>query len=328
MGNVGLTTWQLRSIMIPSWFSSPIDNAWAALSIGQRSRIDNRCMASVHESNHFTAPMRPKSRQRSAWHTNGEARRVLNYLWILVIGVFGWMIGIIVAVQRTASLCDEHTSADGSSYTCTSFAGTSWSLLPDTGGTSSLVQINSILGDSGYGLDTGFFLAFILILAFQSVLTMGLHCAELLMNLSRDEDIWRETYTAQGYKPRNGLLIMLRSWKPSLLLLLKPIVHWLFGLGMAFYYGWGVFMRPAQVLYLLIFIIGLAFLGAFVSTTRPQGPQPAAFGHVQTLVDLTDVWTEHLYWGHKGRGDNGICHAGTADTELERIIMAEDYAAS
>ena len=132
------------------------------------------------------------------------------------VGLTTWqlrMIGIIVAVQRTASLCDEKSDADGTVYLCNSFAGTSWSLLPDTGGPSSLVMINSVLGDSGYGTNTGFFLAFILILAFQSVLTMGLHCAELLVNLSRDEDIWRETYTAQVYKTRNGLLIMLRSWK-------------------------------------------------------------------------------------------------------------------
>lgn len=42
---------------------------------------------------------------------------------------------------------------------------------------------------------------------------------------------------------------------------------------------------------------------------HPRGPQPVAFGHVQTLADLVDVWTPTMWWGHK---DNmkPVCHAG------------------
>ena len=158
-------------------------------------------------------------------------------------------------------------------------------------------------------------------------MTMGLHCAELLVNLSRDEDTWCETYTAKGYVSRNALFDVLRSWKTVLLLVLKPVVHWLFGLGITFYFDWGIFMRQPQILYMSIAIIVLAVFGTFLCFKRPKGPQPATFGHVQTLVNLVDDWNENMFWGHKGCDTNGICHAGTAHSELGKIMMTEVHAA-
>lgn len=85
-------------------------------------------------------------------------------------------------------------------------------------------------------------------------------------------------------------------------------------------------MRPPQLLYLSLTTIALAKLGTSVCFIRPKGPQPATFGDVQTLTNLIDLWSEHMFWGHKGRGADGICHAGTADVKPEQIIMAEEYA--
>lgn len=208
-------------------------------------------------------------------------------------------------------------------------------MLPDTGGITSFAQINPV-NSSPTSNDTytsfvgGKFvstLAFLIILAIQSVMTMGLHCAELLVNLSRDEDTWCETYTAKGYVSRNALFDVLRSWKAVLLLVLKPVVYWLFGLGITFYFDWGIFMRQPQILYMSIAIIVLAVFGTFLCFKRPKGPQPATFGHVQTLVNLIDDWNENMFWGHKGCDTNGICHAGTAHSQLGKITMTEVYAA-
>lgn len=181
--------------------------------------------------------------------------------------------------------------------------------------------------DAAVRFNPGLALTFLLTMAFQSILTMGLHCTELLVNMSRDEDIWRETTIRHGYIPRNALVIIIRSWKNIILLILKPIVHWLFSLGMTFYYSAGIFMRPPQLLYLSIALVVLAGLGTFVCLTKPKGPQPAAFGHVQTLANLIDEWSEPLFWGSKGRGVRGICHAGTSSSPLKEIDLAEVYAA-
>lgn len=46
-----------------------------------------------------------------------------------------------------------------------------------------------------------------------------------------------------------------------------------------------------------------------IATRRPRGPQPAAYGHFQTLANLVDEWHPVMYWGHKV-GGVPICHAG------------------
>jgi len=47
----------------------------------------------------------------------------------------------------------------------------------------------------------------------------------------------------------------------------------------------------------------------FAALRRPCGPQPAAYGHLQTLANLVDEWSPVMWWGHK---EDGIpyCHAG------------------
>ncbi|KAJ8581878.1 hypothetical protein M405DRAFT_923313, partial [Rhizopogon salebrosus TDB-379] len=45
------------------------------------------------------------------------------------------------------------------------------------------------------------------------------------------------------------------------------------------------------------------------ATNRRDGPQPAAYGHLQTLANLVDEWSPVMWWGHK---EDGVpyCHAG------------------
>ncbi|KAJ8585468.1 hypothetical protein M405DRAFT_408540 [Rhizopogon salebrosus TDB-379] len=53
-----------------------------------------------------------------------------------------------------------------------------------------------------------------------------------------------------------------------------------------------------------------------VALFRPHGPQPAAYGHLQTLANLVDEWS----WGHK---EDGIpyCHAETSNYPLPPVKM-------
>ena len=56
-----------------------------------------------------------------------------------------------------------------------------------------------------------------------------------------------------------------------------------------------------------LFIFACSF--TVVALYRPHGPQPAAYGHLQTLANLVDEWSPVMWWGHK---EDGIpyCHAG------------------
>ena len=81
----------------------------------------------------------------------------------------------------------------------------------------------------------------------QATVTLGLDFCELV-NLSRDEDIWRAATSKHGIKPaRNPLLVAISSWQSLGLLVAKPIIHWLFGRSMAIVGGDGVIIHPKEV---------------------------------------------------------------------------------
>jgi hypothetical protein len=68
--------------------------------------------------------------------------------------------------------------------------------------------------------------------------------------------------------------------------------------------------RPRkQILYLAMALIVFAFACTCIVARCPRGPQPAAYGHLQTLANLVDEWSPTMWWGHKYE-DTEIFHAG------------------
>jgi hypothetical protein len=87
-------------------------------------------------------------------------------------------------------------------------------------------------------------------------------------------------------------------------------------------------MNIPQILYLTGALALLALFATRIALARPKGPQPATYGHLQTLVDLVDEWPffdGKLYWGHKGVGRDGIGHAGTASIGLKAVKHSISY---
>lgn len=78
-----------------------------------------------------------------------------------------------------------------------------------------------------------------------------------------------------------------------------------------------------------IFITALAIFATHLLERKPKGPQPAAWGHFQTLTDLIDDRglnpAGKLWWGNKGFLDDGIRHAGTSmrKEDLGDIMMMD-----
>ena len=323
-GAGAISVWQISRVHVPTWSSDPIASAWASVVTEQRSRVEGRCLMSVHEAKHGSCAQQPKAQQKAAWAASKEVRRVLIYLWLVAVFAIVFFGAIFAAVKHSYASCD-HAGV------CNANLGPSWSLLPDAARTS-FVRIDTFTSQWGKFNPTGSVAAgltplFLLILIVQSVLTIGLHCAELLVNMSRDEYTWREAYTKKGFESRNSVVTVLTSPKSLLLLALKPFIHWLYGLGVTIYYGWGLFIRPPQLLYLFISVVFLASFVTWLCFAKPKGPQPATFGHIQTLVDLVDEYGNHLYWGHKSDGGGDVAHAGTAVEPLPPIIETEWYAA-
>ncbi|KZP21082.1 hypothetical protein FIBSPDRAFT_826226 [Athelia psychrophila] len=160
----------------------------------------------------------------------------------------------------------------------------------------------------------------------NGALTFGLHCAELNVNIIRDEWQWRRATTSSGMEmSRNPLVSVLGSWPNALLLAAKPTLHWLFGIAMnargtadpeqPSLLTIKIVNRPIQIWNLAVALIIVATFMTFLAFYRPRGLQPATFGHIQTLADVIDVWEPRIWWGYKvTNGSTG--HAGTSDWPL------------
>ncbi|KAG8874631.1 hypothetical protein FRB97_005772 [Tulasnella sp. 331] len=131
---------------------------------------------------------------------------------------------------------------------------------------------------SWYGVTPpgGLLWASLLSATIQSFVTIGLHCCELVTTLARDEMVWRAASSEKGARPsRNPLMTLMGSWESCGLLVLKPVIHWLFGLSvfMAVGLGWevnslGMWFLTAGMIFVAVFI-------TVIARHRPTGPQPA-----------------------------------------------------
>lgn len=368
------------AVSSPTWSQSPIDTAAACAAVAAINTVPNRCLRSVHDEEHDSSPVAPVSRQRPAYTTHKEARVVLLCIWVTVALALLWG-GVLIAV------INNFKSVDGVYY------GHSWAFFParpnsqdladavfegiDTSGTMTLTVPWNVIGQyerqgtaTPYVSFPSFCWAFALICLLQTVMTVSLHCAELLVNVVRDEKTWRRAGRGPGVsksslglsrKPMNALHALLVSVPALTLFLYKPVLHWIFSLAVSAYFSVGLVMRPPQIIYLSL---GAALLALFVSALafwQPKGPQPATFGHLQTLVNLIDEWPEegeHMFWGRKAGGNTknswgeeealkarsrtasrevigmsplgakGVAHAGTSAINLDDVRFNELYMGS
>lgn len=261
-----------------------------------------------------STPSLPHHRQKSAFAAHKDIRRVYWLLWALFVFGVLWTISLATGIYMR--------SKQDTCQLCGAYSGTGWWPIPDLGGLSpfATVQRNTQIDP----IDPS---CLMLVFVFQATLTLGLHCAELLVNVSRDEDTWRTTYTQAGYNGSyESILAAAKSWKTIVLTLAKPFIHWLYGLGVTFILGNSLIMRPAQLMYMTLAFLALAGFGTYIAKTRPKGPQPVSYGQVQTIINLVDEWHSDLHWGHKSEDAvTGICHAGTSDKALPAIKLDREY---
>lgn len=302
---------------VPTWSSNPVDIAAACLATAPARMVEpSRGMLSVHfvqTSEHATLP---STRQKSMYGACKEVRRVLWFLWTMVILILLW--GVIIYVESSGS-CDNliapTTSLSGFdtyNHAC------SWSLLPNEYSYALYLSYHVALQLS----PSDFAWVFFFISSVQALLTLSLHCAELIVNCSRDEVTWRKTSSKDGLsRNRSAIPAVLTSWQAMSLFCLKFALHWVYGLAMSPQSEYGLIFRAVDIFYLAIGVAALATFGTAIVLWPPKGPQPATFGHIQRLVHLIDEWPEKgesVYWGHKSIVD-GFGHAGTSSRPLPQL---------
>ena len=122
--------------------------------------------------------------------------------------------------------------------------------------------------DSAFQID----LKFVVMLIVQTPITIDLHCAEIIINITRDEDVWGRACTIKGTKPRNAFIAVVSNWQSMAHLCSKVVNHWLFGLAMTFVLEYGIVFRLPQTLYLLtlpVLVVALATYFCFKQRTEP-----------------------------------------------------------
>ncbi|KZP21091.1 hypothetical protein FIBSPDRAFT_931911 [Athelia psychrophila] len=303
-----IATYSVSGIKILTWSSSPFDTTTALLRNGLITRRTGRSMHTVVDTDDALPPTRRQ--QPTAWQSHPVVWKVVIGLWLLCFACIVWG-GWVYAVWLISP-------SDGTTDYATALGP--WTLFP-TNGTTGYAYSYGV--DPVRGIGTAWPTIFGLFIAFQGALTFCLHCAELNVNIIRDEWQWRRATTTSGMEmSRNPLISVLGSWPNVLLLVAKPTLHWLFGLAMnarakadpldSILLTINIVNQIWNLAIALIVVtIGMSFLAFY----RPRGLQPVTFGHIQTLADVIDVWAPRIWWGYKVTNES-IGHAGTSDWPL------------
>lgn len=291
------------SALIPSWSSNPLNTVLVTMHLRATAHRQTRCMLSVHDRYAPSVSTMPLPRQLCLHRAYAPVRSVTRILWVLLSATLIWSI-VILALSLSPR-------ADSKSREIIIYGVG----VPD-------LQLN---------------LSAILMIVFcQAGVTLGLHIAELIVNISRDEAAWRRATTTKGARISQGMLGSAKaaflSWETVVLFTIKAVAHWLFGISVGLKAGQMV-MNWQGLFPLSALMFVLAAFATFLTRRKSSGSQPAAFGHLQTLCDLIDAWPERveqaMYWGDKSEdGKMGLRHAGTSMKALKAVLPDQMYAGS
>ncbi|KAG0696723.1 hypothetical protein DFH29DRAFT_1004319 [Suillus ampliporus] len=307
----------LRGAKILTWSSSPFDLTAALVHHTQLTPVSFQCMRGVSDLDVDGGPVKPLETQPSAWQAHPSIRKVVISLWGLVVACAGWAALIMYIWHKNyrANFPPMMTPH-------------SWSFFT--------VPPNYVSFFFPSGNVQRWILGFVFLAIIQGPLTLGLYCLELIANVVRDERQWRCATGRKGLRTAtNPLKLFFTDLRCLVLFFAKPLLHWMFGISFGLYsfaYNGSVgelliTMGTAPIWNLCIALFILACFFTLVALRRPRGPQPATYGHLQTLANLVDEWSPVMWWGHK---EDGIpyCHAGTSDHSLPDVKMDCIYAGS
>jgi hypothetical protein len=91
----------MRAAKILTWSSSSLDLTAALVYHAQLTPIFLRCMRSVSDFDMNEGPARPSETQPSAWHAHPSIRKVIMFLWGLIIACAG---GVLSSCSSTITM--------------------------------------------------------------------------------------------------------------------------------------------------------------------------------------------------------------------------------
>ncbi|PVF91712.1 hypothetical protein CPB86DRAFT_791859 [Serendipita vermifera] len=329
----------LHETHVKTWNTNCLATAEALMDQGLEIQAGN-CMRSVGDDRE-SGPLLPLRRQISAWSAHPQVRWVLLGCWFPVI-FCATTAGVGTHIWRM-------------SYGWSASLG-GWSIVHPDAWSRYLPRSSWIIWWNHTNTSTSglYALSLFAVMPAQLPIIIGLHCAELIVTLYRDEEQWRVASTARGtQKDTDSVRNVLYSLPSLFLFFCKPALNWLFGQALSTSPSIWIHF-PIQTFNLTGGFLLFTLFITYLAVRRPNGPQPCAYGHCQTLVNLIDEWHPKMYWGHKSpikeeeeEGENGvgeggpgegaageggegevevICHAGTSSQPLKHIQIDKRYA--
>jgi hypothetical protein len=352
LGQLAIAVWCLHSTAssIPTWGSNALNTALASLHSNLQRR-PGRCMLSVDQGSLSRVPTLPRKRQSCMLKNTPTIRWILGFIWSWVGLVAIWIVVVILFGKR-------YHDPD-----------TTWHFMLDWNVDKGADNVND-LNDVTLGMDISdsvtplqqLVLGILFVFAVQGLQTMSLHCTELLVNMWRDESVWRASYVQKhnrrkhfekpsGARLKTGIISSAVFSGPYMILfVMKALLHWLLGqsLSPSVYVipisdkdlptfvtnspevtGLAFSQLGFEMLYfrLIIYTITGIVFGLFTTILalwQPTGPQPVTWGHLQTLADLIDDWTVDED-GNLWWGDKGMNDEGIrhAGTSSKKTNLGE-----
>jgi hypothetical protein len=300
-------------------------------------------MMAVSEKQDASVAKTPQRRQNRLCRSIETLRNIVVSVWVLPVLAIIW--GIVITLgERNLALQ----------------SGLEWAFTFSWAASSEIVDANhandvSLAMDPSENnrVDVSFpfavqvLIGVIFACAIQGSQTMGLHCIELLVNMTRDEEVWRAAYSSSktvksgAFLQANAFISAVRSWPNIVLFVAKALLHWILSQSLLPYltvtkgeddYSYTFTMVYVRKFVFAIAATSLAVFTKYLAIRRPGGCQPATWGHFQTLSNLIDDRNfgkkGDLWWGDKGVNTNGIRHASTSGTreDIGRVQMDNLYA--
>lgn len=270
----------------------------------------SRCMMTVHDHRKLDGPRMPLLTQASM----RRASRRVSYILLWLVFCLSIFTDATISLSQRVYNTSEH--------------GWTWSLIAtdvESGYGEEQTPAASLYLGRGGSYPLYVTLQFLLSASIQGFLSLGLHCAELQVQLARFEAVWRTLQSTRGSMENtlyNSVTQPFKTWQSTGLLFFKVIIHWLAGTAVQHSMAFTIICRIPQLTYLIIlWTIFVGFMIA-VSLQKPRGPLPTTYGHLQTMANVVDELSPKMYWGDKS-GDyqilGAIRQAGTSPTPLPSV---------
>jgi hypothetical protein len=205
------------STRILTWSSDPVETTSACVGDGSLHHISGCCLRAVGDGEEDVTGLRGKGQQKSAYRSHRQVRTVTHWIWIPVALAFCW-VGVIGGLIQGYKVSTLWGVCGGGYWGFFPHSTNAW-CFPTARLTPSLMI--SWGGNSIFNSIPGMML---LLAVIQAGMTMSLHCAELIVNVGRDEASWRRA-GCKGWSRSNALSSVLRSPAAILLFMLKAVIH-------------------------------------------------------------------------------------------------------